>query len=308
MAISKKVKKLEEPQIVDEGLEITTEKSPNEEIEESVDDSVSTDNFSSSDDSEDEVVLNRSGDVPAHWYEDSEHRGYDVYGKKVIKTLMSSKIEELLKNAEDPNRWRTVQDLKNEREVYLTDADIEIIRRLRAGQYTDGKVSDEGYYVEYDDAPHKIHPLRNKDLPKSRFLASKDETKEIRRLVKMIRAGKLIPGRSRPKQAPSVYDIWAQMEQDQSRIRGPAPLPAPKMPLPGNSESYHPPEEYLFNEEEKAEWEAGDYSTRKTTFVPENFSSLRRVPWYASFITERFHRCLDLYTVPRQLKKKMNMT
>ena len=306
MAISKKAVKLSEPTVVE-----TTDENdvkPGDlvdgEYEES-DYDVSTDNFSSSDDSEDEVVLNRSGSIPGHWYESEEHRGYDIYGKKVVKTLMSSKIDELLKNAEDPNRWRTVQDLQNEREVYLTDADIEIIRRLRAGQYPDGKVSDEGYFVEYDDAPHQLHPVRNKDLPKSRFLASKDETKEIRRLVKLIRAGKLVP-RPAPK-TDVVFDIWAQSEEEARRLRGPSHLPAPKMPLPGHAESYHPPEEFLFNEQEKEDWLAGDESTRPTTFIPENFPCLRRVPWYQAFITERFSRCLDLYSVPRMLKKKMNV-
>ena len=268
--------------------------------------SSSTDNFSSSDDSEDEVVLNRAGKVPGHWYEEPEHRGYDVFGKKVQKMLSSSKIDELLKNAEDPDRWRTIQDFDNEREVLLTDGDIEIIKRLRAGKYTDASVTDEGYFVEYDDAPHKLHPVRHRDLAKSRFLPSKDESKEIRRLVKLIRAGKLVPGQSKSQTSfPGVFDIW--VSADEHSIRGPAPLPAPKMALPGHAESYRPPEEYLFNEAETKEWEAGDDSTRQSTFVPEEFPALRRVPFYSRFITERFSRCLDLYTVPRMLKKKMNI-
>jgi ribosome biogenesis protein ERB1 len=309
MTRTTKTQRVSEPEITDESnegdLSDALEK-PSVELDHV--EEVSTDNFSSSDDSDDEVVLNRSGSIPAHWYESEEHRGYDAFGKKVVKTLMSSKIDELLKNAEDPNRWRTVQDLQNEREIYLTDADIEIIRRLRAGHYPDGKVSDEGYFVEYDDTPHQLHPVRNKDLPKSRFLASKDENKEIRRLVKLIRAGKLIPGRTNSvKSDREIFDIWAQSEEEEGRIRGPAPLPAPKLPLPGHAESYHPPEEFLFSEEEKSQWLAGDDSTRPTTYIPENYPCLRRVPWYKALITERFSRCLDLYTVPRMLKKKMNV-
>ena len=222
---------------------------------------------------------------------------------------MSSSVDELLKKADNPDSWRTVQDLQNEREVYLTDADIEIIRRLRAGYYPDGQMRDEDYFVEYDDTPHKIHPLRNKDLPKSRFLASKDESREITRLVKLIRAGKLVP-RSRRIQRPQssqLFDIWAPTEEEIHVPKGPSHMPAPKMPLPGHGESYHPPEEYLFTQEEKDEWLAGDDSTRKSTFIPESFPCLRRVPWYAAFITERFSRCLDLYSVPRMLKKKMNV-
>ena len=310
MAIAKKSKALEEKGAVPDPISDPIPSPVIGDLEEESDcqEDVSTDNFSSSDDSDDEVVLNRSGYVPSFWYENEEHRGYDVYGKKVVKSLMSSKVDELLKNAEDPNRWRTVQDLQNEREVYLTDADIEIIRRLRAGQYPDGKMAEDDYIVEYDDEPHKIHPVRHKDYPKSRFLPSQDESREIKRLVKLIRAGILKPMAQRnQRKTPSIFDIWAQTEEE-GRVKGPAALPAPKMPLPGHGESYRPPEEYLFTEEEKAEWLAGDYSTRKSTFIPESFGCLRRVPWYASFITERFSRCLDLYTVPRMLKKKMNVS
>lgn len=32
-------------------------------------------------------------------------------------------------------------------------------------------------------------------------------------------------------------------------------IPAPKMPLPGHVESYRPPKEYLFTEEEQKQWE-----------------------------------------------------
>jgi ribosome biogenesis protein ERB1 len=195
MAVSKKVKKEDDANSREvKAPEALIEKQADFEDVDVVDDA-STDNFSSSDDSDDEVVLNRSGKVPQHWYAEEDHRGYDIYGSKVVKTLMSSKIDELLRNAENPDSWRTVQDLQNEREIYLTDADLEIIRRLRAGRYPDAKISDEDYFVEYDDTPHKIHPLRNKDLPKSRFLPSKDETKEITRLLKLIRSGKLRPGR-----------------------------------------------------------------------------------------------------------------
>ena len=310
MGISKKSKPIEVPQAAEvPAPEAKGEEEialPSDSEVDSLGD-VSTDNFSSSDDSEDEILLNRSGNVPGHWYEDEEHRGYDVYGRKVMKTLMSSKIDELLKNAEDPNRWRTIQDLQNEREVYLTDADIEIIRRLRAGKYPDAGISEQDYFVEYDDEPHKLHPVRNKDYPKSRFLPSKHESKEIRRLVKLIRAGKLKPVPRKP-QAPAVFDIWAQTEEEEGRVRGPSALPAPKMPLPGHAESYRPPAEFLFTDEEKQEWLAGDESTRKSTFIPESFGCLRRVPFYGAFITERFSRCLDLYTVPRMLKKKMNVS
>jgi ribosome biogenesis protein ERB1 len=37
----------------------------------------------------------------------------------------------------------------------------------------------------------------------------------------------------------------------------------------------------------------------RPAFVPTSFDCLRHVPVYASFIKERFERCLDLYLCPR---------
>eukprot|EP00913_Durusdinium_trenchii_P033155 g31038.t1 len=50
-----------------------------------------------------------------------------------------------------------------------------------------------------------------------------------------------------------VWDLWA--DEAQLRRKAPTALPAPKMALPGHAESYNPPSEYLFTEEEKKEWE-----------------------------------------------------
>ena len=45
----------------------------------------------------------------------------------------------------------------------------------------------------------------------------------------------------------------------------------------------------------------------KPEFTPAAFDSLRQVPMYASFIKERFERCLDLYLCPRSKKKRINV-
>ena len=45
----------------------------------------------------------------------------------------------------------------------------------------------------------------------------------------------------------------------------------------------------------------------KPEFTPQAFDSLRQVPMYASFIKERFERCLDLYLCPRSKKKRINV-
>ena len=109
----------------------------------------------------------------------------------------------------------------------------------------------------------------------------------------------------KPKPKPEVFDIWE--EDTPERRRPPTALLAPKMALPTHAESFNPPAEYLFTEREKQEWEEMDESERPTSFIPQKYGSLRKVPAYPKFITERFERCLDLYLVPRALKKRMNV-
>ena len=67
-----------------------------------------------------------------------------------------------------------------------------------------------------------------------------------------------------------------------------------------------PTEDLLTLQEERAANELLD-DDEKAAFVPLSFDSLRRVPAYASFINERFERCLDLYLCPRTRKKRLDI-
>ncbi|CAE8656306.1 unnamed protein product, partial [Polarella glacialis] len=85
----------------------------------------------SSDDSEDDAPRNRIGNVPLHWYKDEDHVGYDIGGEKIVRTLSTGEIDMLLESKDNPDAWRTIKDHKNQREVVLTDTDLEVIRRIR---------------------------------------------------------------------------------------------------------------------------------------------------------------------------------
>ena len=76
---------------------------------------------------------------------------------------------------------------------------------------------------------------------------------QVMKIVKAIREGRIIPNRP-PVQKPKVYAIWSK--EDQERTPHAMYMPAPQLPPPKTVESYNPPEEYLFDEQEKAEWDA----------------------------------------------------
>jgi len=265
------------------------------------DDEDEEDEDASSDDSEDDAPRNRIGNVPLEWYKDEDHVGYDLAGERIRKTLSTGEIDALLENADNPDAWRTLKDHKNQREITLTDTDLEVIRRIRDRMYPSGHTNTMEM-VEYENKDAKIHPMSSAHPPKRRFLPSKWERMKVKKLVALLREGKILPP---PPPAPEVWDLWA--DDAPSRRKAPRPLPAPKLALPGHAESYNPPTEYLLTEEEKKEWEEQDPSERALTHLPQKHDCLRKVPSYPEFIVERFSRCLDLYLVPRALRNRMNV-
>lgn len=279
---------------VDEDEEFDDEELDDESEQSLVDDG-------SSDDSEDDAPRNRIGNVPLEWYKDEDHVGYDIGGEKVMRTLSTGEIDALLESKDNPDAWRTIRDHKNQREVVLTDTDLEVIRRIRQRMYP-SLATDTNEMVEFDNPEAKIHPISRAHPPKRRFLPSKWEGMKVKRLLALLREGKIRPP---PPPAPEVWDLWG--DDAEKRRKGPPPLPAPKPALPGHAESYNPPSEYLFTEEEKKAWEEQFEEDRTLSHLPQKFDALRRVPAYKELITDRFKRCLDLYLVPRALKQRMNV-
>ena len=158
-------------------------------------------------------------------------------------------------------------------------------------------------------------PLR--DIPESKksFLPSLHEKAKVGKMVHAIKMGWMKPRPAKKTEGevdsgPKYYMLWQtddQVEEAMRRVHD--PIPAPKMWLPGNEESYNPPPEYLFTDKEKREWEraTAEGHKRKLPFIPQKYSSLRQVPAWDTFIRERFERCLDLYLAPRQRKMRLTI-
>lgn len=189
--------------------------------------------------------------------------------------------------------------------------------------------------VEFFSTEVMIHPVTNRPEHKRSFIPSLVEKEKVSKLVHAIKMGWIKPRRVEDDSTERYYDLWAT-EDSSILARHRMHLPAPKIPLPGHHESYNPPPEYLFTDEEvrllrlrrttclisrptvwlpacltvsslqRALWEQQDPEDRKYPFVPRRFSSLRQVPAFPRFIHERFERCLDLYLCPRQRKMRVS--
>jgi ribosome biogenesis protein ERB1 len=84
-------------------------------------------NLGNSDDSSDEEVLLRTGNVPEHWYDLYDHSGYSVNGKQVIKPVEKDELEKFIERQADKNWWRKITDRLNNKEVKLSMADLQLI-------------------------------------------------------------------------------------------------------------------------------------------------------------------------------------
>jgi len=259
-------------------------------------------------DSEDEMPINTIGNVPLEWYDDFDHVGYDLEGRKLLRGAKKDELDALIDRFDNPDAGRTIHDYVHGVDVVLSDADLQLIKRLQSRKYPDASMNpySEMRISEYAD---KLHPLSAAPPRKAPFIPSKHEAKAVMKLVYAMRSEsyqKSVANRKKQdaKDAPNYeYLLWDEPLDAKHHKR----LPAPKMALPGNAESYNPPAEYLFSPEEKAAWDKMDPSDRPLNFTPQTFDALRKVPLYAPLIKERFERCLDLYLCPREQKTRLNI-
>jgi ribosome biogenesis protein ERB1 len=270
------------------------------------------------DSSDEEDIRNTMGNIPTNWYDDYDHIGYDLDGRKIRKPKRGDELDAFLRRMEGGDAGITVQDPMTGQDVVLSAKDVEMIRRVRAG-----KLPDADYDMYADQLPFFSNevlemPICNVPETKRSFLPSIDEKRKVGKMVHAIKMGWMKTRAERLKaleekgdDTQKYYMLWKTDDQvdDDSARRIRDLIPAPKMRLPGHAESYNPPPEYLFTEREKKDWEDKDEEPykRKLQFIPEKYGSLRKVPAYKKFINERFERCLDLYLAPRARKMRLTI-
>jgi ribosome biogenesis protein ERB1 len=103
--------------------------------------------------------------------------------------------------------------------------------------------------VEYFTSIEEKMPLSSAPEPKRRFLPSKNEAKQVMKLVRAIREGRILPykppaerEREQEEEEEVHFDLW---QNEEPQAPNPMHIPAPKLPPPGYDMSYNPPEEYL---------------------------------------------------------------
>ncbi|CAD7015168.1 ribosome biogenesis protein BOP1 homolog [Ceratitis capitata] len=270
--------------------------------------------YEDSDTSDEEDIRNTVGNIPMHWYDEYKHIGYDWDAKKIIKPPKGDQIDDFLRKIEDPDFWRSVKDPQTGQEVVLTDADIELIKRINSSRVPNPEHNEYEPWIEWFTSEVERMPIKNVPDHKRSFLPSSSERKKVSRMVHALKMGwmKTMDEVEREKKAargPKFYMLWETDTSREQMRRIHDPVSAPKRDLPGHAESYNPPPEYLFDEKEQREWLKlkDEPYKRKLHFMPQKYKSLREVPAYPRYIRERFMRCLDLYLCPRARRTKLNI-
>lgn len=260
-----------------------------------------------SDDSDAED-FNTIGNIPLSAYEEMPHIGYDINGKRIMRPAKGSALDQLLEQIELPEGWTGLLDQNTGESLKLSAEELELIRKIQHNENTDSSINPYEPTIEWFTSKTEVMPLTAVPEPKRRFMPSKHEAQRVMKIVRAIREGKIVPpGQAKEKVEEELrnFDLWNNDDgvlQDHVMT-----LRAPKVAPPTNDESYNPPEEYLFTEEEKQKWLESAPIDRESKFIPQKYEALRKVPGYQDSIRERFERCLDLYLAPRVRHNKLNI-
>lgn len=105
-------------------------------------DDTEADEYEKHDTDDEEDIRNTIGNIPMQWYDEYKHIGYDWDAKKIIKPPKRDQLDDFLKRMEDPNFWRTVKDPQTGQDVILSDADIDLIKRINSRRVPDANFED----------------------------------------------------------------------------------------------------------------------------------------------------------------------
>lgn len=262
-----------------------------------------------SDDSDAPDAANTIGNIPLSFYDSYPHIGYDIDGKRVMRPAKGSALDTLLDSIEIPQGWTGLTDPATGKPLNLNDEELEVLKRL-----TRGEPAADGYdpypeMVEYFTGKVETMPLSAAPEPKRRFIPSKHESRRVMKMVRAIKEGRIQPYKPPEERDQDDgdawnFDVWADEAPRPDHVMN---VPAPKLLPPGYEQSYHPPPEYVPDEQERKEWEEQDEEDRDQEYMPTDYNALRKVPGYGKLIKEKFERCLDLYLAPRVRKSKLDV-
>ncbi|ETW27437.1 hypothetical protein PFFCH_05209 [Plasmodium falciparum FCH/4] len=253
------------------------------------------------DESDDEYNINTLGNFDLKHYEDFDIIGYDIEGKKIYKSD-ENLIDDFLNSQRDENHWRKIKDVKNNRVVQLTDADLQIIKSIRENKVAT-ILNDANYIYENDKEEYKLYPSGIINQKKNEENGSVHERKKISKIMNYLRNKEKYPERYKDKKENDedyIYDLWNNRIYDEFNNINEISLPHI---LPGHKYSYNPPPELMLSSSEKRKL----LKNNKDAFIPQNFKNIRNIEYYKKTYFDLYQRCLDIYLCSRTLKNVLHI-
>ncbi|CAD2093874.1 ribosome biogenesis protein BOP1, putative [Plasmodium vinckei brucechwatti] len=252
------------------------------------------------DESDDEYNLNTIGNIDLKYYEDLDIIGYDIDGNKIEKTN-ENMIDDFIESKTDPDAWRKIKDKKNNRVVTLTDADLEIIRKIRENSIA--KHLDESQYIYENDREEYKLPV-NFNVKKNNKV-SKGEKMKVLKLMRYLMDKEKHPEKypdktDSNKEEMMLYDIWNNKIYDEYSNTNEISLPNI---LPGHKYSYNPPPELIYTESD----ERNILKNNKDAFIPKNCEKVTNIEYYKKTYYDLYQRCLDIYLCSRSVKSVLDI-
>lgn len=263
-----------------------------------------------SDESDAPVTTNTIGNIPLSFYDSYPHIGYDINGKKLARPARGAALDSLLDSIDIPEGWTGLTNPETGKPLDLNEEQLDMLKRLIRNEAAGDEYDPYPDMIEYFTSVPEQMPLSAAPEPKRRFIPSKHEAKRVMKIAKAIREGRIQPYKpiqDFEQDEDLNYDFYDLWEKEVPRQDHPMFMPAPKLPPPVYEESYHPPPEYLPDEQESKEWQDADEEDRIKDYLPTDYDALRKVPAYASIVKEKFERSLDLYLAPRIRRSKLDI-
>lgn len=128
---------------------------------------------------------NTIGNIPIEWYDDMPHIGYDVDGRKIFRPAKGDELDKFLANTTDIAAWTSAEDKLLQKNVQLSDKELDIIRRLVQAENPDADFNLYQPTIEWftGEGQERIMPLSAAPEPKRRFVPSKWEHAKVGNLV-----------------------------------------------------------------------------------------------------------------------------
>jgi ribosome biogenesis protein ERB1 len=109
--------------------------------------------------SDEEKPKNTIGEVPLEWYNNLEHIGYDVEGKKITRRYGKTGVDAVIASKDDPNFKWTVTDDRNGEQRVLSQRELLLIRRLQSGRFVHSQHNPYPDYVPYFSSKTEKMPI-----------------------------------------------------------------------------------------------------------------------------------------------------